>query len=271
MEFLGCHIRQSPVGTDKTGQGLPNKPLGFTTLMTPAKEGQRTPLLHLKGIVRPLRAASPKALIGQRNPRISGWSNSYAAVVAKATFARMDALLYAKLRRWARRRHPDKSARWVHQKYGRPHHGTRTFASHEGHTLGQHATTPIRRHPKVAGSRSPYDGDWVYWATRRGKHPETSQRWAFLLKRQQGRCLGCGLSFRQGDDIIALDHITPSPRGGDGPYRNLQLLHGHCHDQKTANDQAVNGTCDKSQTTEEPYDGKRSRTVLKPSQEGRPS
>lgn len=188
--------------------------------------------------------------------------------MAKATFARMDALLDAKLRRWARRRHPDKSVSWVHQKYWRPRHGTCTFASNEGHTLGQHATTPIRRHTKVAGSRSPYDGDWVYWATRMGKHPETSQRWAFLLKRQQGRCLGCGLYFRQGDDIIELDHITPSTQGGDGQSRNLQLLHGHCHDTKTAHDQAVNGTCDKSQTTEEPDDGKLSRPVLKPSQEG---
>lgn len=222
-------------------------------------------------MVRTLRAASPQALIGQRNPRIRGWSNSYAAVVAKATFARMDALLYAKLRRWTRRRHPDTSVSWVHQKYWRPRHGTCTFASTAGHTLGQHATTPMRRHTKVAGSRSPYDGDWVYWATRMGKHPETSKRWAFLLKRQQGRCLGCGLYFRQGDDIIELDHITPSTQGGDGQSRHLQLLHGHCHDTKTAHDQAVNGTCDKSQTTEEPDDGKLSRPVLKPSQEGRPS
>jgi RNA-directed DNA polymerase len=268
VDFLGFHIRQYPVGKYKTGKGPHNKPLGFKTLITPSKEGQRTHLLHLKEIVRKLRAASPQVLIGQLNPRIRGWSNYYAAVVAKATFARMDALLYAKLRRWARRRHPNKSARWVHHKYWHPRNGVSTFATNEGHTLRQHAATPIRRHTKVTGSRSPYDGDWVYWATSMGKHPEISQRWAFLLKRPQGRCPGCGLYFRQDDDIIELDHITPSARGGDGRYGNLQLLHGHCHDKKTAQDQAVNGTCDKSQTTEEPYDGKLSRTVLKPSQEG---
>jgi RNA-directed DNA polymerase len=268
VDFLGFHIRQYPVGKYKTGKGPHNKPLGFKTLITPSKEGQRTHLLHLKEIVRKLRAASPQVLIGQLNPRIRGWSNYYAAVVAKATFARMDALLYAKLRRWARRRHPNKSARWVHNKYWHPRNGVSPFATNEGHTLRQHAATPIRRHTKATGSRSPYDGDWVYWATRMGKHPEISPRWAFLLKRQQGRCPGCGLYFRQDDDIIELDHITPSARGGDGRYGNLQLLHGHCHDKKTAQDQAVNGTCDKSQTTEEPYDGKLSRTVLKPSQEG---
>src|SRR5712671_5713546 len=75
VDCLGFHIRQYPVGPYKTGKGPPNKPLGFTTLMTPSKEGQRTPLLHLQRLVRKLRAASPKALIGQLNPRIRGWSN----------------------------------------------------------------------------------------------------------------------------------------------------------------------------------------------------
>ena len=49
---------------------------------------------------------------------------------------------------------------------------------------------------------------------------------------------------------MELDPIPPSARGGDGRYGTLQLLHGPCHDKKTAQDQAVNGTCDKSQTTE---------------------
>ncbi|MBD2347197.1 hypothetical protein H6G18_24150 [Anabaena subtropica FACHB-260] len=28
------------------------------------------------------------------------------------------------------------------------------------------------RHIQVQGSRSPFDGDWVYWSSRMGKHPE---------------------------------------------------------------------------------------------------
>lgn len=58
--------------------------------------------------------------------------------------------------------------------------------------------------------------------------------------------------------------------GGDGKTTNLQLLHGHCHDDKTAKDKAVEGIPDKNRTTEEPCERKRTCTVLKPSQRGRP-
>src|SRR5262245_10258472 len=91
-----------------------------------------------------------------------------------------------------------------------------------------------------------------------------------LLKRQGGRCSWCGLYFKHGEDMVECDHIIPTSRGGDGTTTNLQLLHGHCHDVKTAKDQAVTGTPDKNRTTEEPCERKRTRTVLKPSQRERP-
>jgi RNA-directed DNA polymerase len=43
---------------------------------------------------------------------------------------------------------------------------------------------------------------------------------------------------------MEVDHIIPKSQGGDGKIGNLQLLHGHCHDVKTAQDQAVEGTHD---------------------------
>ena len=52
------------------------------------------------------------------------------------------------------------------------------------------------------------------------------------------------------------DHIIPKSQGGDGKTANLQLLHGHCHDVKTAKDKAVEGTRDKSHIAEEPCEGK---------------
>lgn len=52
---------------------------------------------------------------------------------------------------------------------------------------------------------------------------------------------------------------------------NLQLLHRHCHDRKTARETGSRGADDKRRVVEEPDEGKPSRPVLKPSQEGRPS
>jgi RNA-directed DNA polymerase len=91
-----------------------------------------------------------------------------------------------------------------------------------------------------------------------------------LLKRQGGRCRWCGLYFKHGEDLVELDHIIPTSRGGNGKTTNLQLLHGHCHDVKTAKEQAVAGILDTNHTTEEPCERKRTCTVLKPSQRGRP-
>lgn len=68
------------------------------------------------------------------------------------------------------------------------------------------------------GMRSPYDGDFIYWAAR-------------------------------GKDIAA----------------NRQLLHRHCHDQKTAadnNNLAASGIYDKDQVAEEPCEPKGSSMAL---------
>ena len=59
------------------------------------------------------------------------------------------------------------------------------FRTTQGRTRRDHAETPIKRHVKVQGKRSPFDGDEVYWSSRRGIIPE-SRRAARLLKQQQG-------------------------------------------------------------------------------------
>ena len=68
-----------------------------------------------------------------------------------------------------------------------------------------------------------------------GKHPEASKRMATLLKMQKGRCTHCGLFFNH-EDLMEIDHKIPRSKGGKDSYDNLQLLHGHCHDAKTAAD-----------------------------------
>src|SRR4030095_1361323 len=103
--------------------------------------------------------------------------------------------------------------------------------------LALHSDTPIRRHLKVRGAASPFDGDLVYWASRLGRHPELSTSKAPLLKRQQGRCARCGLVFIDDvGELIESDHIVPKALSGTDGRLNRQLLHGHCHDAKTAVD-----------------------------------
>jgi RNA-directed DNA polymerase len=67
---------------------------------------------------------------------------------------------------------------------------------------------------------------------------------------------------------MEIDHIIPKSRGGKNEYINLQLLHRHCHDEKTTRDGSLNRTDDKGSISEELYEVKVSRTVLKTSQTG---
>jgi RNA-directed DNA polymerase len=56
---------------------------------------------------------------------------------------------------------------------------------------------------------------------------------------------------------MEVDHIIPKSKGGRDEYKNLQLLHRHCHDEKTCFDGSLRGTRDKSQVIEEPDEVKR--------------
>ncbi len=99
----------------------------------------------------------------------------------------------------------------------------------------KHSSTPIVRHIKVQGARSPFDGDLVYWGKRMSSHPELSSRVATLLKRQAGKCGLCELRFKYGD-LWEVDHRIPTSRGAKDEFSNWQILHLHCHDLKTATD-----------------------------------
>jgi len=147
------------------------------------------------------------------------------------------------------------------RKYWRLERGRWDFGVRGGPALVHHRATHHRHHVKVQGARSPFDGDWVYWSTRLGRHPELPRRVAWLLRRQRGRCARCGLYCRDGD-LPEIDHVLPRSAGGPDGYANWQLLHRHCHDQKTAED-AVAVSVTEDPIIEEPDEGKLSRPVLK--------
>ncbi|MEI2579561.1 group II intron maturase-specific domain-containing protein [Scytonema sp. PRP1] len=240
---------------------------GFKTIITPSTEKQRIHYERIASIINDHKQAPQEALIGKLNPIIRGWSNYYSTVVSKETYSELDNLMYPKLRAWAQRRHPNKSGYWVSKKYwhtvgndnwvfATPNKGKKLI------TLIKHVETPIIRHIKVSGIASPYNGDLIYWSSRMGAHPEVPKRVATLLKKHKGKCVHCGLYFRE-EDLLEVDYITPVSRGKD-EYKNLQVLHKHCHDTKTTEDGSVGGMrLDKHQITEEPCEAKVSCTVLK--------
>jgi len=270
FDFLGFHIQQYQVGKTHSGCNRQGDLLGFKTLTRPSDKAIQRHSQAIREIFQQYRYAPQAALIAQLNPLIQGWTNYYSTGASSHNFSKMANVTYLRLRRWAKRRHPNWPWKRVVREYWRLETGHWDFATRNGHRLFKHTKTPIIRHTKVQGARSPYDGDWVYWATRLGRHPELPKRVAILLHRQEGKCAWCGLYFKDGD-LPEIDHILPKSQGGKESYTNWQLLHRHCHDEKTARDnQAVQGTHDKSLSTEEPDAEKSARPVLKPSGRGDP-
>ncbi|NEP26733.1 group II intron reverse transcriptase/maturase [Moorena sp. SIO3I6] len=235
FDFLGFNIRQYKVGKNHSKQG-------FKTIIKPSKEAIQKHYGQLSEVIHRHRAAPQEALISHLKPIIRGWCNYYRGVCSKETFSTVGYMLWNKLRRWGYRRHPKKSRTWVYNKYWKtkieknkkpweaPKVDNWTFSTNK-ENLPKHAETKIVRHVKVEETRSPYDGDLIYWNTRMRKHPEMTSQKGRLLKRQKGKCAHCGLTFRNGD-LLEKHHILPRALGGNDLDKNLELLHLHCHDIK---------------------------------------
>lgn len=239
FDFLGFTIRQFPVGKYKTGRMTNGKPLGFKTLIKPSQINISRHQEKLKKIIKVHKASTQLKVINELNPVIVGWSNYFSTVVSYEVYTKLDNWLYKQLRSWAEHRHPCKSQYWISGKYWLIDKGGGwRFAGKmddQYKKIARHYETQIKRHIKVQGNKSPFDGDWIYWGTHLGRHPEINKRTAMLLKRQDGKCSFCKLYFRNGD-VIEQDHIIPKHLGGLDIYNNLQLLHKHCHNTKTASD-----------------------------------
>ncbi len=242
FDFLGHHIQQYPAGKYRSNIDSFGKKLGFNTFITPSAKASKVHQEEVGRIIRKHRSSPQVVLIKDLNPVIRGWTSFYSNSDAQTVgeLSKQDNLTYLKLRRWAKRRCGNLN--YGHNKYWVSIDGDNwVFATREGTAnpfrLLNHSSISCSStsYVKVKGDKSPYDGDLVYWSSRLGTHPEMPHRKAKLLKQQKGKCPWCGLSFHDWD-VLEVDHIIPRTIGGKDEYKNLQLLHRHCHDEKTSLD-----------------------------------
>lgn len=209
FNFLGFNIRQFPVGKHNSGKSKGGI-LGFKTIITPNKDSQKRHYRKVAEVINKSRGLNQATLIKKLNPIIRGWCNYFSTVVSQKVFERLWHLVVWKLLKWGRHRHRNKGRAWIRLKYFKTIEGNNwEFSTREGKNppkLIQHSSTEIKRYVKVKGTASPYDGDWIYWSSRMGVHPEIPARVAKLLKRQKGKCAHCDNYFREGDSI-EVDHI----------------------------------------------------------------
>jgi RNA-directed DNA polymerase len=240
MKTVITHVEH---GFDFLGQNMRRYPNG-KLLTKPSKKNVGT---FLKGIRRTIKAAhgvSAADLIDQLNPKIRGWANYHRHVVSKRIFGRVDHTLFSSLWQWARKRHPNKSPRWIKPKYferrrdrdwsffgetcddeGRPTRVRLYYAK----------STPIKRHVKVKGEANPYDPTYeTYFEEREGAHMLETFRGTrtlrYLWYEQRGLCTQCSTKITR---ITGwrLHYCVPRVKGGSTGATNCVLLHPECHDR----------------------------------------
>ncbi|KMW70257.1 MAG: group II intron reverse transcriptase/maturase [Limnoraphis robusta] len=241
FDFLGFNVRQYKVGAYRSAkknmgnQHCKKQPiaLGYKTLIKPSKKSVLKHYHKLAEIIKTHENAPKEALTARLNPIIRGWCNYYQYVVSKETFSKVDCLVYRRLKRMLHRKYPKRGEKWIFKNcFERI--GKRKWAY--GNLL-EHNKTPIVRHVKIKGDKSPFDGDKIYWAKRCHKHSGLTQRQQYLFKKQNGKCNWCNGQFTIDDlNRMEIDHIKPKSSGGTNDWSNLQILHRHCHDSKTAQD-----------------------------------
>lgn len=226
FDFLGFDIRQYPVGKHHSAKVRTSRgsvALGFKTIIKPSKDAVKRHLFELERMIRHYRNFPRRELILKLMPIVRGWTAYYAKVCSKETFNDVDSQIFHKLMRYVKWRHKGSLRR-----------ATRINFDHKWRLkdgnlcLPKHTETPIQRHVKVRGNKSPFDGDWVYWARRLGLELKLPKRVALLIKKQRGKCGHCNLRISL-DDVLEVHHRDGNKR--NDVFANFLLVHGHCHDQ----------------------------------------
>lgn len=164
------HIKE---GFDFLGQNV--RRYRNKLLIKPAKKSIKSLLDKIREIVKRNGSATQEALIRQLNPVIRGWAMYHRHIVAKTTFELVDNLIWELLWRWAKRRHPNKGARWVKERYFPTKRNRKwNFATKKpaneasnGLELFRAATVTIKRHIKIRAEANPFVSDWDSYFTQR--------------------------------------------------------------------------------------------------------
>jgi len=212
-----------------------------TLLIKPARKNVKAFYEKVRSIIGNNLALKQEGLVHLLNPVLRGWAQYHSRVVAKKTFSSLDRLIFWRLMRWAKRRHPRKNAEWIKQKYwhsvGERNWVFAAVASEGGQgklkELCELASTPIERHKKVKGMYHPYDPSWeMYGETLTQERMVNQMRyrreWVKLYVDQQGKCALCG-NMMDIDTGWHDHHIDYRVNGGSDALGNRVLLHPVCH------------------------------------------
>lgn len=143
----------------------------------PAKESIKVFLRDIRSIIKTNKNARTVNLLMLLNPKIRGWANYHRHNCASKAFRYVDGEIFKSLWKWAKRRHPNKSLKWIKDKYFRSV-GFRNWvfsAQNNKHEEKSHTdlfiatSVKIRRHIKIKCEATPYEPVYTQYFKDREK------------------------------------------------------------------------------------------------------
>lgn len=234
FDFLGWNFRKYVSESPRKRAKL---------LIKPSRKNASAFYRKVSEIVKDSGAMTQRALIGKLKPVLQGWANYHSHVVAKEAFSKLDHLIHWRIWRWAKRRHPRKSAAWIEKKYfhsidGRkwvfslPYKNSKGEMKH--YRLISLADTKIEYiTERLPGGYNPYDPvHELKWEELRVKRMQFNLRFrqelAGLYRRQKGKCALCGQAVNK-ETGWHDHHVIRRVDGGSNALSNRTLLHPNCH------------------------------------------
>jgi len=234
FDFLGFNIRKYT----KTNPKSKYHHIG-QLLIKPQKEKVTDFLRNIQEVLNNNKTAKQTSIINMLNPILQGFGMYYRFAVSKETFSTIDNRLWNMLWKWAKRRHPTKSRKWVMRKYFTTSGRKWVFKDEIGEKkIIKAENIPIVRFVMTKmGMRIHADDKATreYWQKRVYTNA-LSQIYTIkvnrLMKIQQGICPCCGNPITK-DDIANrtahAHHMLPRSKDGTEKLNNLTLLHQGCH------------------------------------------
>lgn len=228
----------------------------YKVKITPSKIKIKNLLDKVRNIIQNNKATSSFNLINMLRPVILGWANYFKYSECKNIFNKIGHLIFQKLRAWVFRRDTRNGRIRVRDKYfpkgkqynfgGSIHKDNWTLCGQQKSKCGilkeNHLPSitwvKSEKFVKVKGTKSPYDGDYIYWTLRLKKYASLSIQVRTLLRKQTAICAICKIPFTCLDKM-EIDYIIPRSKGGVDLYINKQLLHRSCHITKTASELSI--------------------------------
>jgi len=159
--------------------------------ITPAREGVLALVREVGALIRKYVSAPMPALIKKLNQTLRGWAYYHRHVVASDAFCRVDSYVFEQLWRMLRRRHSNKSKKWLCKRYWSATGRKNLFAVRaktgkglkKVYQVQRVSAIGIRRYLKIKADANPYLPEYAAYFRRR-RHDKQSKLLAAMSARE---------------------------------------------------------------------------------------